>query len=147
MSYNKLGDLEYGAGNVGAGLRWYQQGLAVREQALSSSQHAGPSEQLDVAVSIIKVADACQVMVAFVASILSAQPATVVQHDFSSCLTYWFLRELAHCYCHGCIAQPLGSFSWVTYLRSRKLHTAWLCSSTCTMAGVDLEKILHTENL
>ncbi len=61
VSYNKLGDLEYGLGNVEAAVNWYKQGLCIREEAVQGSQLAGPSEQLDVAVSTIKVADACQV--------------------------------------------------------------------------------------
>ena len=61
VSYNKLGDLEYGLGNVEAAVNWYKQGLCIRERAVQGSQLAGPSEQLDVAVSTIKVADACQV--------------------------------------------------------------------------------------
>ena len=61
VSYNKLGDLEYGLGKVEAAEGWYQKGLAVRQQALSSQQTAQPSQQLDVAVSMIKVADAHQV--------------------------------------------------------------------------------------
>ncbi len=61
VSYNKLGDLEYGLGNVEAAVDWYKQGLCIREEAVQGSQLAGPSEQLDVAVSTIKVADACQV--------------------------------------------------------------------------------------
>ena len=61
VSYNKLGDLEYGLGNVEAAEGWYQKGLSVRQQTLSSSQQPEPSQQLDVAVSMIKVADANQV--------------------------------------------------------------------------------------
>ena len=61
VSHNKLGDLEYGLGNVQAAVGEYQQGLAIREQALQHSQQPSPSQQLDVAVSVIKVADACQV--------------------------------------------------------------------------------------
>lgn len=61
VSYNKLGDLEYGMGNVEAAVRWYKHSLSLREQAVQDSKHAGASEQLDVAVSTIKVADACQV--------------------------------------------------------------------------------------
>ncbi|KAL0034657.1 hypothetical protein WJX77_001447 [Trebouxia sp. C0004] len=62
VSYNKLGDLEYGLGNVEAAVNWYKQGLCIREGAVQGSQLAGPSEQLDVAVSTIKVADACQAL-------------------------------------------------------------------------------------
>lgn len=62
VSYNKLGDLEYGLGNVEAAMNWYKQGLCIREEAVQGSQLAGPSEQLDVAVSTIKVADACQAL-------------------------------------------------------------------------------------
>lgn len=61
VSMNKLGDMEYSLGNVEAAEEWYQKGLAVRQQALSSSQQPQPSQQLDVAVSMIKVADANQV--------------------------------------------------------------------------------------
>lgn len=61
VSYNKLGDLEYGLGNVEAAEGWYQKGLAVRQQALGSRQKSDPNQQLDVAVSMIKVADANQV--------------------------------------------------------------------------------------
>ena len=61
VSYNKLGDLEYGLGNVEAAVNWYKQGLCIREEAVQGNERAGPSEQLDVAVSTIKVADACQV--------------------------------------------------------------------------------------
>ena len=61
VSYNKLGDLEYGLGNVQAAVSWYRQGLDVREQALQHGHHQEAGQQLDVAVSIIKVADACQV--------------------------------------------------------------------------------------
>ena len=60
VSYNKLGDLEYGLGNVEAAEGWYQKGLTVRQQTLSSQQPE-PSQQLDVSVSMIKVADANQV--------------------------------------------------------------------------------------
>ena len=62
VSYNKLGDLEYGQGNVDTALQWYQKGLAVREGTAQRGQQATPSQQLDVAVSRIKVADACQVL-------------------------------------------------------------------------------------
>lgn len=65
MSHNKLGDLEYGQGDVQAAVTQYRQGLAVREQALQHSQHPSASQQLDMAVSIIKVADACQVLLLF----------------------------------------------------------------------------------
>ena len=61
VSLNKLGDMEYSLGNVKAAEAWYQKGLAVRQQALSSSQQPQPSQQLDAAVSMIKVADANQV--------------------------------------------------------------------------------------
>ncbi len=71
VSYNKLGDLEYGMGNIEAGVKWYKQGLALREESVTRSSHAGPGEQLDVAVSTIKVADACQVWC----------PEASVQHD------------------------------------------------------------------
>ena len=65
VSHNKLGDLEYGLGNVQAAVAEYQQGLTIREEALQQSQHSSPSQHLDVAVSIIKVADACQVTGAY----------------------------------------------------------------------------------
>ena len=65
VSHNKLGDLEYGLGNVQAAVAEYRQGLAIREQALQHSQQPSPSQQLDVAVSIIKVADACQVTIKY----------------------------------------------------------------------------------
>lgn len=65
VSHNKLGDLEYGLGNVEAAVAQYRQGLSIREHAVQHSQQhgqdPGPGQQLDVAVSIIKVADACQV--------------------------------------------------------------------------------------
>ena len=61
VSYNKLGDLEYGLGKVEAAKGWYQKGLVVRQQALSSQQTAQASQHLDVAVSMIKVADTNQV--------------------------------------------------------------------------------------
>lgn len=61
VSHNKLGDLEYGLGDVQAAVAEYRQGLDIREQALQHSRHPSPSQQLDVAVSIIKVADASQV--------------------------------------------------------------------------------------
>ena len=61
VSYNKLGDLEYGQGHVQAAVDQYRQGLAVRQQALQHSDQQGAAQQLDVAVSTIKVADACQV--------------------------------------------------------------------------------------
>ena len=61
VSYNKLGDLEYGLGNVEAAVNWYKHGLCIREEAVQGSQLAGPSARLDVAISTIKVADACQV--------------------------------------------------------------------------------------
>lgn len=61
VSYNKLGDLEYALGSVQAAVSWYRQGLSVREQALQHGQHQEAGLQLDVAVSTIKVADACQV--------------------------------------------------------------------------------------
>ena len=48
-------------GNVEAAVGWYKHSLSLREQAVQDSKHAGASEQLDVAVSTIKVADACQV--------------------------------------------------------------------------------------
>ena len=65
VSYNKLGDLEYGMGNVEAAVGWYKHSLCLREQAVQDSKNVGASEQLDVAVSTIKVADACQVRLYF----------------------------------------------------------------------------------
>ena len=65
VSHNKLGDLAYGQGDLRAALAHYQQGLAVREEALQHPNHpSDPSQHLDLAVSIIKVADACQVELA-----------------------------------------------------------------------------------
>lgn len=61
VTYNKLGDLEYGLGNVEAAEGWYQQGLSVRQGALDSTLTPEASQQLDVVVSMIKVADANQV--------------------------------------------------------------------------------------
>ena len=65
VSYNKLGDLEYGMGNVKDAVSWYKHSLSLREQAVQDTKLAGASEQLDVAVSTIKVADACQVRLFF----------------------------------------------------------------------------------
>ncbi|KAL3148158.1 hypothetical protein ABBQ38_014440 [Trebouxia sp. C0009 RCD-2024] len=63
VSHNKLGDLAYGQGDLQTALAQYQQGLAVREQALHHPTHPpGPGQYLDVAVSNIKVADACQAL-------------------------------------------------------------------------------------
>lgn len=69
VSHNKLGDLAYGQGDLQGAVAHYRQGLEVREQALHQPTHPpGPVQHLDAAVSIIKVADACQVALLFVIS-------------------------------------------------------------------------------
>ncbi len=59
VSLNKLGDLQHWRGDVGDACRCYNEALSLRRQlAQQADQESGVSMQLDLAVSLIKVADA-----------------------------------------------------------------------------------------
>lgn len=64
VSHNKLGDMRHWSGDVAAALRCYEKALALRRElvcALTAVDPPGPgavARQMDLAVSLVKVADA-----------------------------------------------------------------------------------------
>ncbi len=63
VSLNKLGDLQHGRGDVGDACRRYEEALSLRhELAESVDEDRGVGTQLDLVVSLIKVANATQAL-------------------------------------------------------------------------------------
>ena len=63
MSLNKLGDLQHWCGDVGDACRCYEEALSLRrELAQSADNDSSVSMQLDLVVSLIKVANAKQAL-------------------------------------------------------------------------------------
>jgi hypothetical protein len=63
VSLNKLGDLKYMLQQLHEAKNLYRRGLELRQLCCGplSGGQAGPAEQLELATSLIKVADACKV--------------------------------------------------------------------------------------
>eukprot|EP00775_Hariotina_reticulata_P011077 gene11077-11233_t len=64
VSLNKLGDLKYMVQQLREAKKLYRQGLELRQLCCGplSAGQAGPAEQLELATSLIKVADACKAL-------------------------------------------------------------------------------------
>ena len=63
VSLNKLGDLQHWRGDVGDACRCYEEALSLRrELAQSAEEDSGIAMQLDLVVSLIKVANAKQAL-------------------------------------------------------------------------------------
>jgi len=63
VSLNKLGDLQHWRGDVGDAWRCYEEALSLRrELAQSANEESGVAMQLDLVVSLIKVANAKQAL-------------------------------------------------------------------------------------
>lgn len=97
VSINKLGDLHYMAGEGPAALQHYKQALQLRRSAWGSREQGGADKHLDVAASLIKVADGhsllgqvpqCQDIIREAQGMLKGMPAGLSEAQGRKCRQY-----------------------------------------------------------